>query len=228
MTWAVYLRARRTADAQAPTVESIAAARPAPSPSRPGLHGAVVTAAGPLVGAPVTLLDDRGGQVARTRANSAGSFHLTGMASGRYLLVCSGLGLYRPTSTVVDLDAHRGLTLEPFVLVETPVDPSAADAEVVGTASDAIGPVGDALVTLLDGNGAVCAATHTDRAGRFRVGPAPTGPCTLTVVAAGFEPTSAALISSPGIVRHDPAMRLCSAPGGAAVARTVEVPTLVD
>ena len=221
ITWAVYMRARHGADMQAQTVEAIAAARPAPVPSRPGLHGAVVTVTGPVAGAPVTLLDDRGAQVARTRANSAGSFHLTGMAPGRYLLVCSGVGMYRPASTVVDLDAD-GLTLDPFVLAETPADPSAPDSEVVGTAYDAVGTVAEALVTLLDGNGSVCAVTRTDRVGRFRIGPAPSGPCTLTVVAAGFRPTADALYLPPGIVRHDPVLRLFSA-----VAEPVTEPAVV-
>lgn len=213
ITWAVYLRTRRTADA-ATTVEAIAAARPAPAPSRPGLHGAVVSAAGPVSGAPITLLDDQGRQLARTRADNAGSFHLTGVAPGRYLLICSGVGMYHPVSTVVEF-GPKGLTLDPFVLVEAPVDPMSPDSEVAGTVRDALGPVADALVTLLDGNGVLCTMTHTDRAGRFRVvGPTLGGPSTLTVVGAGFEPTSAALFLPPGVLRHDVVLNLYGADAG--------------
>ncbi|MGD6742434.1 MFS transporter [Streptomyces sp. BH106] len=135
----------------------------------------------PLVGAVVTLIDLRGGQLGRTTTDSDGAYLLPAPAGGTYVLIGSA-GSRQPQATT--LTVGEGFLDFDLML--------AGAAGLTGTVVAAAGelPVPGALVIATDVRGEVIASGAADAAGNFAFGDLAPGSYTLAVSAEGHRPTA--------------------------------------
>lgn len=124
----------------------------------------------------VTLLDDRGREVAAVEADTDGRGEVPAPASGAYVLVSTAPG-HQPGAVAITVS---GEPAEVEVLL-------ARSASVSGVVNGEDGPIGRARVTLVQ-DGEIVDAVDTDDAGGYRIGDIGAGEYGLTVAAAGCEP----------------------------------------
>jgi hypothetical protein len=143
-------------------------------------------------GATVTLLDDRGGDVAAGAADAEGRGELVAPSPGGYVLVSTAPG-HQPGAVAIMVSAA---TAETDVLV-------ARSASVSGSVHGEDGPIAGARVTLVqDGEAVDAVDTGTD--GTYRIGDIGSGAYGLSVAAAGCEPVATLLeVADEADVRHD-------------------------
>jgi Carboxypeptidase regulatory-like domain len=143
-------------------------------------------------GATVTLLDDRGGDVAAGTADAAGWGELMAPSSGGYVLVSTAAG-HQPGAVAITVG--NAATVADVLL--------ARSASVFGTVRGEDGPIAGARVTLVQ-DGEAIDAVDTDACGAYRIGDVGGGEYGLSVAAAGCEPVATLLdVAEEADVRHD-------------------------
>jgi Carboxypeptidase regulatory-like domain len=143
-------------------------------------------------GANVTLLDDRGGDVAAGTADAAGSGELMAPTSGGYVLVSTAAG-HQPGAVAITVG--NAATVADVLL--------ARSASVFGTVRGEDGPIAGARVTLVQ-DGEAIDAVDTDACGAYRIGDVGGGEYGLSVAAAGCEPAATLLdVAEEADVHYD-------------------------
>ncbi|WP_425828095.1 MFS transporter [Streptomyces fractus] len=135
----------------------------------------------PLVGAVVTLIDLRGGQLGRTTTGPDGAYLLAAPAGGTYVLIGSA-GSRQPQATTLTVG-------EDFLDFDLMLAGAAGLTGTVVTAADEL-PVPGALVIATDVRGEVIASGAADAQGAFAFGDLAPGNYTLAVSAEGHRPTA--------------------------------------
>ncbi|GGM00897.1 MFS transporter [Nakamurella endophytica] len=142
------------------------------------ISGTVTGSGGALAGTALTLMDDGGREVARTRTEPDGSFRVPVPTGGSYLLVATAAG-HRPVAasvTVADGEVRRDLAL-------------VAACTVRGVVRDDEGrPRAGATVTVTDARGEVVASVVTGPAGQFAMTDLYAGAYIVTAFAGGSIP----------------------------------------
>jgi hypothetical protein len=143
-------------------------------------------------GATVTLLDDRGGDVAAGAADAEGRGELVAPSPGGYVLVSTAPG-HQPGAVAITVSAEMA---EADVLI-------ARSASVSGSVHGEDGPIVGARVTLVqDGEAVDAVDTGTD--GTYRIDDIGSGEYGLSVAAAGCEPVATLLeVADEADVRYD-------------------------
>jgi hypothetical protein len=143
-------------------------------------------------GATVTLLDDRGGDVAAGAADAEGRGEVLAPSPGGYVLVSTAAG-HQPGAVAITV---AGSATETDVLI-------ARSASVSGSVHGEDGPIASARVTLVQ-DGEAVDAVDTDAEGAYRIGDIGAGEYGLSVAAPGCEPVAALLeVADEADVRHD-------------------------
>ena len=160
-------------------------AHPEPEPAGPAqaVRFAVSAPDGAAVGkAAVTLLDDRGRDVAKGTAGADGAGELSAPHPGTFMLVTAAAGYRAGAVAVVVADgpAEVAVTLTP-------------SATVHGTVLGEDGPIAAARVTLVQ-DSEIVDAVDSGRDGGYRLEDVPPGEYGLSVAAAGCEPFAALLV----------------------------------
>jgi hypothetical protein len=160
----------------------------------------VIRRDGSVVGAAaVTLLDDRGGDVAAGTADAAGRGEVLAPSPGAYVLVSTAAG-HQPGAVAIRV---AGSATKADVLL-------ARSASVSGTVHGEDGPIAGARVTLVQ-DGEAVDAVDTGADGAFRIGDIGAGEYGVSVAAAGCEPVATLLdVAEEADVRHDVELRPAS------------------
>ncbi|MFI5718481.1 collagen binding domain-containing protein [Nocardia sp. NPDC051750] len=149
----------------------------------------------PVPGAALTLIDQRGQQVARAIGSGDGGYSITAPGSGNYVLIASAAG-HGPTAvnvTVTDHPVRADLTLNGL-------------GELSGTVRRAPTgePLAGATVTVTDQRGEVVATAASDGNGAYVCHGVAPGSYTLVAVADHMRPSATALtVPDSGLLRHD-------------------------
>lgn len=149
----------------------------------------------PVPGAALTLIDQRGHQVARATGTGDGGYTITAPGAGNYVLIVSAAG-HRPTAVnvaVTQQPQHLDLTL-------------AGLGELSGVVRSARGghPLAGATVTVTDRHGEVVASAASGSDGSYLCHGVVPGTYTLVAVAGHMRPTAATLtVPDSGLLRHD-------------------------
>jgi hypothetical protein len=145
-----------------------------------------------VAGATVTLLDDRGGDVATGTADAAGRGELMAPSSDGYVLVATAAG-HQPGAVAITVG--NAATVADVLL--------ARSASVFGIVHGEDGPIPGARVTLVQ-DGEAIDAVDTDVCGAYRIGDVGGGEYGLSVAAAGCEPVATLLdVAEEADVHHD-------------------------
>jgi hypothetical protein len=158
-------------------------AEPEPDGAAQPVRFAVVTPGGAPVGkAALTLLDDRGRDVAKGSAGADGRGELQAPRPGSFMLVASSVGFQAVAVAVAvaEAPAEVAVTLTP-------------SASVGGTVLGEDGPIAGARVTLVQ-DSEIVDAVDSGRDGGYRIEDVPPGEYGLSVAAAGCEPYAALLV----------------------------------
>jgi hypothetical protein len=160
----------------------------------------VIRRDGSVVGAAaVTLLDDRGGDVAAGTADAAGRGEVLAPSPGAYVLVSTAPG-HQPGAVAIRVG---GSATEADVLL-------ARSASVSGSVHGEDGPIAGARVTLVQ-DGEAVDVVDTGADGTYRIGDIGAGEYGLSVAAAGCEPVATLLdVAEEADVRHDVELRPAS------------------
>jgi hypothetical protein len=143
-------------------------------------------------GATVTLLDDRGGDVASGAADAEGRGELLAPSPGGYVIV-STAAEHQPGAVAI---AVAGSATETDVLI-------ARSASVSGSVRGEDGPIAGARVTLVQ-DGEAVDAVDTGSDGTYRIGDIGAGEYGLSVASSGCEPVATLLdVAEEADVRHD-------------------------
>jgi hypothetical protein len=143
-------------------------------------------------GATVTLLDDRGGDVAAGAADAEGRGQLVAPSPGGYVLV-STAAAHQPGAVAITVN---GSVTETDILV-------ARSSSVSGSVVGEDGPIVGARVTLVQ-DGEAVDAVDTGADGAYRISDIGAGEYGLSVAAAGCEPVATLLdVADEADVRHD-------------------------
>lgn len=143
-------------------------------------------------GATVTLLDDRGGDVAAGAADDQGRGQVLAPAPGGYVLVSTAAG-HQPGAVAISV---ADAATETDVLI-------ARSASVSGNVRGEDGPIVGARVTLVQ-DGEAVDAVDTDADGAYRITDIGAGEYGLSVAAPGCEPSASLLeVAEEDDVRHD-------------------------
>jgi hypothetical protein len=134
---------------------------------------------GPVAGAAVALLDDRGLEVAGATAGTDGRGEVLAPAAGVFALVATSRG-HQPNVVAVTV-AEEPVGVEALL---------ARSAALVGSVEGEDGPISGARVALVQ-DGEVIEAATTDDEGAYRMEDIASGEYGLTVAAAGFVPVAA-------------------------------------
>ncbi|OZM84076.1 carboxypeptidase-like regulatory domain-containing protein [Pseudonocardia sp. MH-G8] len=163
--------------------------------AQPVRYRAVHRDATTVAGAAVTLLDDRGGDVAAGTADADGRGEVLAPAPGGYVLVSTAPG-HLPGAVAITVTTSP---VEADVLL-------ARAASVSGAVHGEDGPVAGARVTLVQ-DGEVIDATDTDADGGYRIGDIGAGEYGLSVAAPGCQPTATMIdIVEEADLRNDVAL----------------------
>lgn len=143
-------------------------------------------------GATVTLLDDRGGDVAAGAADAEGRGEVLAPTPGGYVLVSTAAG-HQPGAVAITV---AGSATETDVLI-------ARSASVSGAVHGEDGPIAGARVTLVQ-DGEAVDAVDTGADGTYRIGDIGAGGYGLSVAASGCAPVATLLdVAEEADVRHD-------------------------
>ncbi|HKN56882.1 MAG TPA: MFS transporter, partial [Amycolatopsis sp.] len=163
-----------------------------------------------VAGASLTLIDQRGHQVARATGNADGSYSVPSHGPGTYVLIVAASGHQPQASSVVigGGSATLDITLT-------------GSGELTGTvrAADSRAPLASVTVTLTDSRGDVNGAFITTADGTYAFMGVGAGYYTLVASGAGFRPVATPLtVPDSGVLRHD--VELISAVQLSGTART--------
>ncbi|WIY04674.1 MFS transporter [Amycolatopsis mongoliensis] len=161
-------------------------------------------------GAALTLIDQRGRQVARATGASDGSYSVPSQGPGAYVLIVSAHGHQPQASSVV---ISNGPATVDVTLT--------GSGELTGTVRAAAtgSPLANVTVTLTDGRGEVNGAFITTTDGTYAFVGVGAGAYTLVASGAGYRPVAVTLtVPDSGVLRHD--VELSSSVQLTGVART--------
>jgi EmrB/QacA subfamily drug resistance transporter len=163
-------------------------------PGGSSLAGMVRTAGTgqPLAGAAVSLASGSGEIITGQTTDGAGRYRFAGLAPGGYTLAVTAPGHQPAALPVTVADGEQAVR-----------DAELDGGGVRGSARTPAGAaVPDALITLLDGDGNVAAATTTGADGSYAIPGVPAGD--YTVIATGYPPAASAVTVTAGTPRvHD-------------------------
>ncbi|MEV7093930.1 MFS transporter [Amycolatopsis sp. NPDC051045] len=146
-------------------------------------------------GAALTLIDQRGRQVARATGAADGSYSVPSQGPGAYVLIVSAHGHQPQASSVV-------LSNGPATVDVT----LTGSGELTGTVRAATTgrPLANVTVTLTDGRGEVNGAFITTADGTYAFVGVGAGAYTLVASGAGYRPVALTLtVPDSGVLRHD-------------------------
>ncbi|WP_372667334.1 MFS transporter [Amycolatopsis kentuckyensis] len=161
-------------------------------------------------GAALTLIDQRGRQVARATGAADGSYSVPSQGPGAYVLIVSAHGHQPQASSVV---ISNGPTTVDVTLT--------GSGELTGTVRAAAtgSPLANVTVTLTDSRGEVNGAFITTTDGTYAFVGVGAGAYTLVASGAGHRPVAVTLtVPDSGVLRHD--LELASSVQLSGVART--------
>ncbi|WP_318306017.1 MFS transporter [Amycolatopsis solani] len=161
-------------------------------------------------GAALTLIDQRGRQVARATGAADGSYSVPSQGPGAYVLIVSAHGHQPQASSVV-------ISTGPATVDVT----LTGSGELTGTVRAAAtgSPLANVTVTLTDGRGEVNGAFITTADGTYAFVGVGAGAYTLVASGAGYRPVALTLtVPDSGVLRHDVELSSSVQLGG--VART--------
>ncbi|WP_329053819.1 MFS transporter [Amycolatopsis sp. NBC_01488] len=161
-------------------------------------------------GAALTLIDQRGRQVARATGAADGSYSVPSQGPGAYVLIVSAHGHQPQASSVV---ISNGPATVDVTLT--------GSGELTGTVRAAVtgSPLANVTVTLTDGRGEVNGAFITTTDGTYAFLGVGAGAYTLVASGAGYRPVAVTLtVPDSGVLRHD--VELSSSVQLTGVART--------
>ncbi|MFB9689642.1 MFS transporter [Amycolatopsis plumensis] len=148
-----------------------------------------------VAGAALTLIDQRGRQVARATGAADGSFSVPSQGPGAYVLIVSAHGHQPQASSVV---ISNGPATVDVTLT--------GSGELTGTvrAASTGQPLPNVTVTLTDGRGEVNGAFITTADGTYAFVGVGAGAYTLVASGAGYRPFAVTLtVPDSGVLRHD-------------------------
>ncbi|MEU0529298.1 MFS transporter [Amycolatopsis tolypomycina] len=148
-----------------------------------------------VAGAALTLIDQRGRQVARATGAADGSYSVPSQGPGQYVLIVSAHGHQPQASSVV---ISNGPATVDVTLT--------GSGELTGTvkAASTGEPLANVTVTLTDGRGEVNGAFITTADGTYAFVGVGAGAYTLVASGAGYRPVALTLtVPDSGVLRHD-------------------------
>ncbi|MGW3997874.1 MFS transporter [Amycolatopsis sp. NPDC004772] len=148
-----------------------------------------------VAGAALTLIDQRGRQVARATGGADGSYSVPSQGPGAYVLIVSAHGHQPQASSVV---ISNGPATVDVTLT--------GSGELTGTVRAATTgqPLPNVTVTLTDGRGEVNGAFITTADGTYAFVGVGAGAYTLVASGAGYRPFAVTLtVPDSGVLRHD-------------------------
>jgi len=148
-----------------------------------------------VAGAALTLIDQRGRQVARATGGADGSYSVPSQGPGAYVLIVSAHGHQPQASSVV-------ISTGPATVDVT----LTGSGELTGTVKAAATgqPLPNVTVTLTDGRGEVNGAFITTADGTYAFVGVGAGAYTLVASGAGYRPVALTLtVPDSGVLRHD-------------------------
>ncbi|WP_206784441.1 MFS transporter [Amycolatopsis sp. MtRt-6] len=148
-----------------------------------------------VAGAALTLIDQRGRQVARATGAADGSYSVPSQGPGAYVLIVSAHGHQPQASSVV---ISNGPATVDVTLT--------GSGELTGTvrAASTGQPLPNVTVTLTDGRGEVNGAFITTADGTYAFVGVGAGAYTLVASGAGYRPVALTLtVPDSGVLRHD-------------------------
>ncbi|EOD66223.1 MFS transporter [Amycolatopsis vancoresmycina] len=148
-----------------------------------------------VAGAALTLIDQRGRQVARATGSADGSYSVPSQGPGAYVLIVSAHGHQPQASSVV---ISNGPATVDVTLT--------GSGELTGTVKAAATgqPLPNVTVTLTDGRGEVNGAFITTTDGTYAFVGVGAGAYTLVASGAGYRPVALTLtVPDSGVLRHD-------------------------
>ncbi len=146
-------------------------------------------------GAALTLIDQRGRQVARATGSADGSYSVPSQGPGAYVLIVSAHGHQPQASSVV---ISNGPATVDVTLT--------GSGELTGTVRAAAtgSPLANVTVTLTDGRGEVNGAFITTTDGTYAFVGVGAGAYTLVASGPGYRPVAVTLtVPDSGVLRHD-------------------------
>lgn len=149
----------------------------------------------PLPGAVLTLIDQRGRQVARASSATDGGFAISAPESGAHVLIVSAMG-HQPTAVNVSV----GQRTQPMDLTLV------GSGELSGVVRTAVhgSPLSGATVTVTDMRGEVVGAAVTGGDGAYLCHGVVSGIYTLVAAAEHMRPSAITLtVPDSGVLRHD-------------------------
>ncbi|WP_280418227.1 MSCRAMM family protein [Nocardia carnea] len=149
----------------------------------------------PVPGVALTLIDQRGQQVARAIGTSDGGYSIDAPGPGNYVLIASatGHGPIAVNVTVADRAVRTDLTLTGL-----------GELSGVVRRAPAGEPLAGATVTVTDQRGEVVASATSDGTGSYLCHGVVPGIYTLVAVAEHMRPSATALtVPDSGLLRHD-------------------------
>nr|WP_328662419.1 MFS transporter [Nocardia salmonicida] len=149
----------------------------------------------PLSGAVLTLIDQRGRQVARASSAADGGFAISAPESGAHVLIVSAMG-HQPTAVNVSV----GQRTQPMDLTLV------GSGELSGVVRTAVhgSPLSGATVTVTDMRGEVVGAAVTGGDGAYLCHGVVSGVYTLVAAAEHMRPSAITLtVPDSGVLRHD-------------------------
>jgi len=163
-----------------------------------------------VVGAALTLIDERGHQVSRATGNTDGSYSVPSQGPGKYVLIVSANGHQPQASSVV---ISGGPATVDITLTGSGALTGVVKAAGLGT------PLASATVTLTDGRGEVNGAFITAEDGAYQFAGIGAGQYTLVASGAHYRPFAVTLtIADSGVLHYD--VELTSAVQLSGTART--------
>ncbi len=163
-----------------------------------------------VVGAALTLIDERGRQVSRATGNADGSYSVPSQGPGKYVLIVSANG-HQPQASSVVISGGPAK-------VDVTLTGSGGLTGVVKSAGPGT-PLAGATVTLTDGRGEVNGAFITAEDGAYQFAGIGAGQYTLVASGAHYRPFAVTLtIADSGVLHYD--VELTSAVQLSGTART--------
>ncbi|WP_319944963.1 MSCRAMM family protein [Nocardia macrotermitis] len=148
----------------------------------------------PVSGAALTLIDQRGQQVARATGGDNGNYRIAAPAAGQYVLIASASG-HQPAAATVFADGRT----TPWELTLT------GNGELSGVVTTGDGqPLAGVTITLTDPRGDVVTAGVTGDDGVYTCQGTVAGVYTLVAVAQGRQPHAVTLtVPESGMLHYD-------------------------
>ncbi|MBO0855765.1 MAG: DHA2 family efflux MFS transporter permease subunit, partial [Nocardia sp.] len=168
----------------------------------------------PVAAAVLTLIDQRGHQVARATGDDTGVYRLAAPATGQYVLIASAAG-HQPTAVGVTADG-RTAPLEVVL---------AGDGELSGVVTTDSGqPLAGVRITVTDPRGEVVGTAVTGPDGAYTCQGTVAGTYTVVAMAENRQPHASTLtVPDSGTLRYDIGLASMAALSGRALAESAAV-----